>query len=268
MSETGGILADYSIVGPLGRGRFLLAVPPHRLGIDAPQVALKVLDRAFTDDSFQRLVAALRHLASVSSPHLARLYEVGRQDGTVFYSMEYAPFGSLAEPVRPLSRDDVLRAVAGAARGAHELHEAGHVHQEIKLTNILLGEQAAKLSDVGVAQLMAPGLTLSGLGAGADMEYLDPAIIRGEPASRATEIWSLGVALHKALTGACIYGQMPPDVPNALLHVLRHSPQVDASLTDPILGVVRHCLAPEPTDRPLTGEALAGEIEGLVGSTP
>ena len=53
----------------------------------------------------------LRAFAQVNSPYLVRVYDAVLQD-SFLYAMEYCPLGSLAAPARPLSRGEVLRAVA------------------------------------------------------------------------------------------------------------------------------------------------------------
>src|SRR3954447_21921710 len=78
------------------------------------------------------------------------------------YAMEHLPLGSLAAPARPLGRGEVLRAVAHAA---HALHEGGLTHGDLKPANILLTENGAKLSNLGLARYLTPGATLTGMAA-------------------------------------------------------------------------------------------------------
>src|SRR5512143_297089 len=184
-------IADYTFVRLLGEGnhgRFYLARPPGRLPVDADHVAVKVMDAATTDDAFRRATRELRAFAAVRSPYLVRLFDAGQQAGTFFYAMEYLPMGSLAAPARPLERGEVLRAVAQAALAAHDLHEAGLVHRDVKPGNVLVHEAGAKLSDLGLAQILAPGVTITGMGSVGSVEYLDPAILRGRRPSRSTDV--------------------------------------------------------------------------------
>jgi serine/threonine protein kinase len=260
-------IADYVFVRSLGEGNygeFFLSTPPGRLGLDAEHVAVKVLAGSATEDAFRRATKELRLFASVQSPYLVTIFDAGQEGDTFYYSMEYFPLGSLHAPAKPLSRQDVLRAVTHAARAAHALHEAGIVHRDIKPANIMLHEQGAKLSDLGLAQLVQPGLTVTGMGPIASVEYMDPSIMRGNRASRASDIWSLGVTLHRALAGKGIYGELPDRDPLlAMRRVLNGSPDIDPSLSAAERALVSSCLAADPAERPPTAEAVAEEIDKL-----
>ena len=260
-------IADYTLLRPLGEGNygeFYLASPPPRLRVDAEFVAVKVLAGRTTEDAFRRATKELRLFAAVQSPYLVRLYDAGQEGETFYYSMEYFPMGSLGEPFRPLRREESLRAVAMAARAAHALHEAGIVHRDIKPDNIMLYESGAKLSDLGLAQLVQPGLTVTGMGPIGSVEFMDPGIMRGARASRASDIWSIGVTLHRALTGQSLYGELADDEPLlAMRKVLSAAPTVSPDLMPEAATLIRACLAPDPADRPPTALVVAERIESL-----
>ncbi|MCW2607461.1 MAG: tyrosine protein kinase [Frankiales bacterium] len=260
-------IADYEFVRPLGEGshgRFYLAVPPARLGLDVGHVAVKVLAGTTDEEAFRRASRELRAFGAATSPYLVTLYDAGQQAGTFFYSMEYFHLGSLAAPAQPLGRVLVLRAVAQAARAAHALHEAGVVHRSIKPENVLLHAQGARLSDLGLAQALSAGQTVTGLGPIGAIEYLEPALLLGRPGTRASDIWSLGVTLHRALTGAGVYGELATgDALFAVRTVLSSRPLLSPALTADDAALVARLLAPEAQDRPRDALEVAVLLEGL-----
>jgi serine/threonine protein kinase len=163
-----------------------------------------------------------------------------------------------------LTPAEVLRAVEHAARAAHALHESGLVHRDIQPANVLLHEDGGKLRDLGLAQLLQPGVTMTGMGSVSSVEYVDPSILQGDRASRASDVWSLGMTLHRAVTGRGVYGELPENDPLlALRRVLSSKPEVDASLDAPIAELVRRCLEPEPTRRPATALDVAIALADL-----
>ena len=177
-------IADYQVVRVLGEGnngRFYLARPPARLGLSDEFVALKVFTGTHSEQAYERGVRELRAFARVSSPYLVKVYDAVLQD-SFLYAMEYCPLGSLAAPSRPLSRGEVLRAVGNAASAAHALHEAGLTHGDIKPANILLTEDGGKLSDLGLARYLTPGVTLTGMASAAsslvNQERVNSSLIR------------------------------------------------------------------------------------------
>jgi serine/threonine protein kinase len=262
-------IADYELVRSLGagnHGEFFLARPPARLGSGDEFVAVKVLAGATNEDTFRRATRELKAFAKVQSPYLVRLLDAGQDGDRFFYTIRYFPLGSLAAPARPLDRSETLAAVACAARAAHALHEAGIAHRGIKPGNVMLTDDGAQLGDLGLAQVLQPGATVTGIGPVGSVEYLDPVILNGQPASRATDIWSLGVTLHRALTGVGAYGELPDDDPLlAIRRVLSTEPTLSDRLSPDERAVVAGALAEDVAARPATAEAFAEQVDALSG---
>ena len=168
-------------------------------------------------------------------------------------------------PAKPLDRGETLRAVADAARAAHVLHEAGIAHRAIKPANILITETGGKLSDLGLAQVLAPGMTVTGMGPIESVEYVDPAIIAGDRAGRTSDLWSLGVTLHRAITGTGVYGELDETEPLvAVRKVLSSDPVLSDALSPVERELVGQLLAPDAADRPATALEVADRIDALI----
>ena len=262
-------IADYQFIRKLGAGNngvFYLAARPDRLHIAAEQVAVKVLTGSNTQDTFRRATRELAAFAAVTSPYLVTLYDAGQQGNDLYYSMEFLPAGSLAAPAEPVTARRALAAVADAARAAHALHQAGIAHNDIKPGNVLLHDSGAKLSDLGLSQALMPGLTITGLGSAGSVEYLDPAVIRGELPSRATDIFALGATLHRALTGTGLFGELPEDnTMVAMRRVLSREPVVAADLPPGVRAVIAAAIDPNPSARPSTAADFADRMEAVAG---
>ncbi|HEX9521086.1 MAG TPA: serine/threonine-protein kinase [Streptosporangiaceae bacterium] len=260
-------IADYRFVRHLGAGNhgvFYLAYCPQRLRIAAEFVAVKVLTGSNSQDTFRRATRELAAFAAVRSPYLVTLYDAGQQGDDLYYSMEYLPAGSLADAIGSIPPGQVLAAVADAARAAHALHEAGIAHNDIKPGNVMLHDSHAKLSDLGLSQLLAPGLTITGLGSTGSVEYLDPAIIRGEMPGRATDIFALGATLHRALTGTGLYGELPTNnTMLAMRRVLSHTPEISPNLPPAVREVIASAIDQKQAARPATAADLAASIDAL-----
>lgn len=257
-------IADYEIIQQLGegsQGQFWLARTPTRLEIAEPVVALKTVNHAASDDDFARLTDYLKVYASIDSPHLVKLHDLGQQGNLIYMAGEYLEGGSLAQPARPLSRIDVLRSLGEASLGAHALHEVGIPHRSIRPGNVLLGDSGAKLGDVGLSQLLSPGQTITGASRVSAIEYLPPELIQGQEASRASDIRATGATLHKALTGQPLYPNLPTEsLVAALRHILNERPILGDALRNGERRIIEATVAADPADRPATAQEMADEI--------
>jgi eukaryotic-like serine/threonine-protein kinase len=116
--------------------------------------------------------------------------------------MEYLRGRTLAQAV---ARDGALPARKVAEIGAAlcdalaAVHKAGLVHRDVKAQNVMLAEDGrVVLMDFGAGgDLRHVGLDIAGTPL-----YLAPEVSRGAPASPQSDIYSLGVLLRYAATGA------------------------------------------------------------------
>lgn len=162
---------------------------------------LELLARRLRDE--RRILAGLDH------PNIARLLDGGVTDtGLPWYAMEFVagtPIGTFADqghlPVR--RRLELVRQVCAAVSYAHRRLV---VHRDLKPSNILVTPDGeVKLLDFGIATLLeapsgAPGAPRT-LTAMLTPEYASPEQRRGEPATVAADVYSLGVVLHELVVG-------------------------------------------------------------------
>ncbi len=270
-------IADYVFLRPLtegNHGRYYLATPPPRLGLGSSSVVVKVVAGRTTTETYSKATRELKAFAAVRSPYLVRLYDAGQQAGTFFYAMEWLERGSLAAPAQELSKDAARKAVADVARAAHALHEAGIVHQDIAPENVLLTDDGGRLADLGLAKVLQPGVTVTSLGSrsiGA-VEYVDPAMLAGGQPSRMTDVYSLGMTLHRALAGTGMFGDIASSQPMmAMRAVLAGTPRVDPSLGPEEAALIKSCVDSDLSHRPRTALEVASRIDALpvpAGSLP
>ncbi len=265
-ANTPTTLGDYAIVRPFsegGHGRFYLATPPARLGL-TEEVVIKVV--VAKEAGFRRFTRELKLFARVNSPHLVKLYDAGQHEDYFFYSMEWCRGGTLEAPTGELDKDAKLHAVADAARAVHDLHESGIAHRDLRPGNILLRDDgSACLGDLGLAQIGSGSVT--SMAPMASIGFVDPKLIMGDSASRASDVYSLGAVLHWALTGHHVHAGLDvADPMMAVRAVLRNAPHVQRdALTADEADLILACIAPDPEQRPATALEVASLIESLEG---
>lgn len=258
-------LGDYTDLRPFsegGHGRFYLATPPARLGL-SESVVVKVVAGA-KEAGFRRFTRELKLFSRVNSPHLVHLYDAGQTEDSFFYSMEWCKAGTLAEPATEMSRPAKIHAVADAARAAHDLHEAGIAHRDLRPGNVLLrGDGSACLGDLGLAQLGSGSVT--SMAPLASIGFVDPKLITGDTASRASDIYSLGAILHWVLTGKHIHpGIEGVDPMMAVRSVLRQPPHIERELLSADeADLILACTSANGEQRPQTALELASLLDSL-----
>lgn len=260
-------IADYDtreLLGKGSQGEVWLAATPARLNLAVPEVAVKIFEHRVNDAQFEVIARELQLEAATRSPYLVGLCDVGLWGDRLYVGKEYLPRRSLADN-RGLDAPSVVAAISAVARGAHALHESGMVHRNIKPTNVLLHHNGgAKLADMGLSHLLSPGQTVTGVGPVGAVEYIEPGVVRGEKAMRASDVWSLGACLHFGLTGKTVYGDLPEGSSLAILkHILVAQPMPVEDVAPVYADVLRRCLAPDRNDRYSTALQLADDLERL-----
>ena len=262
-------IADYEFVRPLGESNYgtnYLATAPARLGIGAAEVVVKVIAGPTSDDAFRRATRELKHFSVADSDRLVAVYDAGRHGGAFYYAMEFLPHGSLEKPQIDVDTAGRVAAVRDAALAAHALHERGIAHRDIKPANILLAADGGRLADLGLSQLLSPGMVTTGLGQ-IGLEFTDPAIMLGAQASRASDIWSLGASLHFAITGKGVYGELKGTEPLLLVRsILASQPTLADYLPPAARELIQACLVTDVASRPRTAAEVAERIAALAPS--
>ena len=93
------------------------------------------------------------------------------------------------------------------------------------------------------------------------VECTDPELLRGEPPSRASDIWALGATLHHALSDRALFKGIEEDEPvTAVQRVMLSKPETAPDFGPGLRDLIVACLAADPADRPPTAQAFAGYL--------
>ena len=202
------IAGRYSLDREIGRG----GMGAVWLGTDevlGRQVALKKIGLMPGADGtdMARAEREARLSASLHHPHVVTIFNVVSEDDSDarWLVMEYVDGVHLGQLVRdegPLSPDEAARLLWQVADALAAAHAAGMVHRDVKPANILVdSKRVAKLTDFGIARVMAdPSLTQTGLLIGSPA-YLAPEVATGGKGGEAADVWSLGATLFHVLAG-------------------------------------------------------------------
>jgi eukaryotic-like serine/threonine-protein kinase len=238
-------------------------------GVLGREVAVKILAPHVAADpvSRQRFEREARTAARVGDhPNVVTIYDIGEVGENAFIVMELYRGGTIADRLRedagPVPRAQTLGWLGEAAAGLDYAHGREVVHRDVKPANLLLDEGGRlAVGDFGIARLAdESSLTQAGtvLGTAA---YLSPEQATGEPATAASDRYSLGVVAFELLCG-----RRPFAGEHAAAQARQH---VEAQMPDTGLGphvddVMCRMLAKDPEDRYPTCALFVEELRHAV----
>jgi hypothetical protein len=256
-TEPGALVAERyrlrEIVGRGGMGVVWLATDEllHRDVAVKEIVWPAQLGEAERDDLCERALREARTAARLNHPNVIRVFDVVEDDGRPWIVMQFIQYPSLRDVVQeqgPLTPRRVARIGLGILDALQAAHAAGVLHRDVKPGNVLLGpDDEVVLTDFGMA--VADGstaLTTSGMLIGSPA-YMAPERARGEPATRAADMWSLGATLYSA-----VEGRPPFDRPGALavLTAVVSGQPDPPSRAGPLWLLISGLLRKDPAKRP------------------
>lgn len=269
---------SYHLLRELGHGGMSIVYLATRTGQDYEhQVAIKVIKRGLDSDSWVRRFRSERQiLASLRHPNIASFLDGGTttDDGRPYFVMEYIEGVQIHEYCdrqqhSVAQRLDLICQVCSAVQYAHQNLI---VHCDIKPGNILVTpEGVPKLLDFGIAKLLAPQefshaaeATLTGprpLTPG----YASPEQLAGRRVTTASDVYSLGVLLHKLFTG-----RLPREP--AAESAGRSDDSVRNGSSRPLSGdlekIVHMALREEPERRYASAEQLSEDLRRYLRGLP
>jgi serine/threonine protein kinase/Tfp pilus assembly protein PilF len=205
---------------------------------------------------FRRLLSPeLEAALKVRHPNICLVNEIHTADtesGEVdFLTMELLEgptlYARLAEAGK-LPAVEALEIARQLCAGLAEAHRVGVIHKDLKTSNVILsrtsdGSPRVVITDFGLAgEPMLERGELAGT-----PQYMAPELWHGAPASKATDIYALGVILYEMITGAKPFGDepsairltQPPPLPSTRCRGVEQ--RWDAAIA--------RCLAPSPAAR-------------------
>ncbi|GAA4598432.1 hypothetical protein GCM10023194_75930 [Planotetraspora phitsanulokensis] len=244
----------YHLEEPIGRGGMGVVWRAHDQLLDRA-VAVKEVryDSAMGDelsDLNRRTMREARAAGRLTHPNVVVVHDVIEEDGRPWIIMQLVISRSLGQTIRedgPLSPErtaEIGLQILDALRAAHA---QGVLHRDVKPENVLLTEDGrVVLTDFGIARLEADS-TMTRTGIVGTPAFIPPERLRGGPAQRESDLWSLGATLYTA-----VEGKPPHDrgMAMATMHAVLTDDPAPAIRAGRLGPVLIRLLAREPEDRP------------------
>ncbi|MEV0707546.1 serine/threonine-protein kinase [Nocardia aurea] len=274
----GAMVGGYRVLHTLGSGGMgtvYLAQNP----ILPRRDALKVLSSDLsTDPEFRARFEREANLASgLDHPNIVAVYNRGEENGQLWIAMQYVDGTDAAEEARKgpgtMPPERALRIVAEVGKGLDYAHRRGLLHRDVKPANFLLStpdgsdEERVLLTDFGVAKSSDDGQDLTATGNFmATVAYAPPEQLVGSSLDPRSDIYSLGCAFFRLLTGQNPY---PSTLPAVVMMGHLHEPPPKLSAVRPGLPaaldqVIEKVMAKDPAARYRTCREFVQDAEAAL----
>jgi serine/threonine protein kinase len=269
----GGRYVVEEVLGSGGMG-VVVAARHEALG---HRVAMKFVLASMSADTeaFERFSREARIIASLESDHVVRVTDFGMHAGMPYMVMDLLAGRDLGREFTlrgALPASEAVDYVIQACDGLWAAHSKAIVHRDVKLANLFLatrpdGERVVKVLDFGVSKLQSEAsddvdLTRTSTMIGSPV-YMSPEQIRDpRKVDERADIWSLGVVLHRLLTGqapfegltvSALCAAIAADAPTSLRSQAPHLPPG-------LEAVVLRCLEKSAALRYRSVAALARDL--------
>ena len=220
-----------------------------------------------------------RIAARLDHPNVVRVFDMGKADGSLYFTMEYlhgADLGRLYDAAKARGGDfalghaiTIIMSVCCGLHFAHEMQRVdgrpmGIVHRDVSPGNIFVTyDGEVKVVDFGIAKVLSPRrITNDGTRKG-KLAYMSPEQVNDGPIDRRSDVFALGILLYELVTLTHLFdgdseyaimdqiskGQVPP--PSTRRRGV--APELER--------IILKALALRPEDRHPTALALAEELE-------
>lgn len=234
-------------------------------------VAVKVLTADLDDENFERFIEEQHAMGRLSGhPNIVTILHAGAtESGRPYLVMPYHRQESLETHIRQhgaINWAEGLRLgvkIAGALAAAHRIDI---LHRDVKPGNILLTEYGEpELTDFGIARISGGFRTAAGIVLGSPA-FTAPEVLRGQPASVASDIYGLGATLFSAVTGHAAFARRSGE--DIVTQFLRITNEPVPSLQEydipaDMAAAIERAMSQQPETRPATATEYGDELRAV-----
>jgi serine/threonine-protein kinase len=272
----GLVCGRYAVLDRIGGGAMgLVYKARHRL-MDRI-VALKMVSTQpkKMQESVARFFGEMKIVGRLDHPNVVRAFDADVYLNRPYIVMEYLEgedFEQYLNRRGPLPPKEVIGLMEQAAWGLEHAHEKGIVHRDIKPTNLFLEKSGVvKILDLGLGAFVADANDEARLPSSPERkvrgtaDYMSPEQISGQAIDTRTDLFSLGCAMYRLLTGAYAFPGATREIRLIKRQSEKHVPVTTLRPTVPygLVQLLDGLLATSPDDRFSHASEVAEALEAL-----
>ncbi|HEX2907803.1 MAG TPA: serine/threonine-protein kinase, partial [Phototrophicaceae bacterium] len=225
--------------------------------VKAPPEKLRL--NSLRSDPLLALAQEFRLLASLRHPHIVAVLDYGFDAHQLpYYTMELLEAAqTITAYGRTLAADGKTRLLIEMLQALVYLHRRGVIHCDLKPANVLVAQDGkVRVMDFGLALQPSTSESANSQVFGT-IAYMAPELFTESPASRASDLYAVGVLLYELFAGKHPYSA---DNPAITLYNLMNRP-IDLELLPPrLVGLAARLLQKTPAYRPQYAEEVIAEL--------
>ena len=240
------------------------------------KMALKLIKPEIAADKkiVERFRNELTTARKIVHKNVCRMYDLGRDKGSYYITMEYISGQDLKALIRQTGQLTVGKALSIGKQicaGLTEAHSLGVVHRDLKPNNIMIDRGGnAKIMDFGIARAVkGKSITDAEVMIGTP-EYMSPEQVEAKEVDQRSDIYSLGIILYEMVTG-----QLPFEADTPFAVGVKHKSEppkppkeFNPQIPDDLNRVILKCLAKEKQGRYQSTKELRSELENIEKGIP
>jgi len=261
-------IGAYEVVGKVGDGGLGTVYKARQLSM-AREVALKVLHKKWlSDEEFKkRFLLEARLAGRLSHQNLIQVYDVGRDRGIYYFSMEFVDGETVEDMIEregPLDTTKAIDITLQVLRAIAYIRTFDIVHRDIKPGNMMMTRKGVvKLGDFGfVKTKLDTKIATEGEVLGTP-DYISPEQAMGiETIDWRSDEYSLGCSVYHMVTGKPPFEGSGSSVMRQ--HIKSDLPDprtLNPKVPDSVVQLLERMMAKDPNDRFQTPEQLFEDLE-------
>ena len=261
-------IGNYEIIGKIGDGGLGTVYKARQISMSR-DVALKVLHKKWlTDEEFKkRFLLEARLAGRLSHQNLIQVYDVGRDRGIYYFSMEFVDGETIEDMIErdgPLEMSKAVDFVIQVLRAITYIKKFDIVHRDIKPGNMMVTRNlVVKLGDFGfVKSKLDPMISTEGEVLGTP-DYISPEQAMGlENIDWRSDQYSLGCSLYHMVTGKPPYEGSGSSVMRQHIKADLPDPRtINPKIPDSVVQILERMMAKDPNDRFIDTDQFFEDLE-------
>jgi len=255
------------MVALLGQGARSIIYHVIEEGTGIPRAVKRVTRRDPEDERFiEQVEIEYKVSHAIEHPNLRHSFALHRnkkwlQTNEVLLVMEFVQ-GKTLEQHRPNRLDHFLTIFRKVARGLDALHRSGHIHADMKPSNVIVGPQGVvKIIDFG--QSCPIGHRKERIQGTPD--FIAPEQVRRSTIDQRTDVYNLGATMYWVLTGVNFPTELPAHLRSGIEMVKGHRPlsprEINEKFPKALSQLIMDCCKSNPKDRPANMGQVYSRLE-------